>query len=330
MPAWAWFCVALAATWIGTALARRYALRRNLLDQPGERRNHVVATPRGGGIAMVLVLLALLSGLAATRPPEAIPLLLAVVSIALVGGIGWWDDHRPLSVAARLAVHLMAAGCIGLAGWFAGWTPWACMLGMGLAAVLINFWNFMDGIDGIAASQAMLVALFGARLLAGDPWQLACLVLAGASSGFLAWNFPKARIFMGDVGSGVLGLALAWVWTRATVHAPADGLLLGFALGPFLVDAGMTLLRRLWRRERWWEAHSTHAYQLLARRWGSHARVTVLYAGLTCLGCLLALAIRDVKIPFIFSALAAWYIALVIMWRMSRIPAMDNAPRSSQ
>lgn len=330
MPAWAWFCVALAATWIGTALARRYALRRNLLDQPGERRNHVVATPRGGGIAMVLVLLALLSVLAAMRAQEAVPLLLAVVSITLVGGIGWWDDHRPLSVAARLAVHFMAAGCIGLAGWFSDWTPWACMLGMGLALVLINFWNFMDGIDGIAASQAMLVALFGAVLLAGDPWQLACLVLAGASSGFLAWNFPKARIFMGDVGSGVLGLVLAWVWTRATVHAPANGLLAGFALGPFLVDAGMTLLRRVWRRERWWEAHSTHTYQLLARRWGSHARVTVLYAGLTCLGCLLALAIRDVKIPFIFSALAAWYIALVIMWRMSRIPAMDKAPRSSQ
>lgn len=326
---WAWFCVALAATWIGTALARRYALRRNLLDQPGERRNHVVATPRGGGIAMVLVMLMLLVALAAPHASDAVSLLLAALSIALVGGVGWWDDHHPLPVVVRLAVHLLAAACIGLAGWSAGWGVSTSLLGMALAAILINFWNFMDGIDGLAASQAMLVALCGAMFLTGA-WQGVCLVLAGASLGFLAWNFPKARIFMGDVGSGVLGLALAWLWTRAAAENIVQAWLLLFALAPFLVDAGMTLLRRIWRRERWWEAHSTHTYQLLARRWGSHVLVTMGYAGLTSLGCLVALALRDVIISFILAALAAWYIALVIMWWMSRTSATDKAAHRSR
>ena len=105
MPDWAWGVAALLATIIGTGLARRYALRRQLLDQPGGRRNHLVATPRGGGIAMLLVLLIVVTALAWLYPADAAVMGLLGVSLFLVGGIGWWDDHRPLSVGLRLGTH---------------------------------------------------------------------------------------------------------------------------------------------------------------------------------------------------------------------------------
>lgn len=323
MAAWGWFCVALLATWMGTALARRYALRRQLMDLPGERRNHAVATPRGGGVAMVLVLVVALLALSALEPRQARALLPAALSVVLVGAVGWWDDHRPLPVSLRLLVHLAAAACIGVAGWLSGWPLWITWVGAGLALVLVNFWNFMDGIDGIAASQALLVAVSAACLSTGA-WQLASISLAGAALGFMAWNFPKARIFMGDAGSGVLGLAVAWLWIATGAMRPSNAALLLFPMGPFLMDAGATLAMRMLRRERWWEGHSSHTYQLLARRLGSHVPVTVAYALVTFAGMAAIPMLVAMKFSFILAALAAWYTALGILWGLSRMIAMDR------
>ena len=331
MPDWAWGVAAMLATFVGTGLARRYALRKQLLDQPGERRNHLTATPRGGGIAMLVVLLVVIILLAAVFPSEAMPMALMGISLALVGGVGWWDDHRPLSVGFRLGAHGVAALCLFIAGMLEGWPLWLSLLSAIAAMVLINIWNFMDGIDGIAASQAALIALV-IGLLATGAGQVFAFALMGAALGFLVWNFPKARIFMGDVGSGVLGIAVAWGWASTAAIDPMFGLVLLFPLAPFLVDAGFTLARRVLRGERWWQAHSSHSYQLLARRLGQHVPVTIGYLVATAIGAMVAwwLVSKDVKITFIWLALAAWYIALVIIWRVIRTPAMDKANRSKE
>ena len=330
MPNWAWGIAAMLATIIGTGLARRYALRKALLDQPGERRNHVVATPRGGGIAMLVVLLAATGFLALRYPADAVVMGLLALSMFLVGGIGWWDDHRPLSVRLRLGTHALASACLLAAGLLQGWPVWVSLLGALAALALINIWNFMDGIDGIAASQAMVVAVV-IGLWTVAPWAPFSFALAGAALGFLCWNFPRARIFMGDVGSGILGIALAWGWMALAAQDGRLAWLLLFPLGPFLTDAGLTLARRILRGERWWQAHSSHSYQLLARRLGAHVPVTTGYFAVSVIGAGIAFGCRQAQVTtaFILPALLAWYMALVIIWRAVRSPAaMDKVDRS--
>jgi len=271
-----WLGVLTAAAAAGTWLARRYALRTNLLDQPGERRSHSAATPRGGGIAIVGVLVAAALYLMLRQPAMDAMWFAFLPGLLIVAGIGWWDDHRPLSPWLRLAVQAVAALALaGGAGWQSGqWLP--ALLAFGAAMVLVNVWNFMDGINGLAASQAALAAVAYAGLLAGSGYWLALALLAGCL-GFLPFNFPKARIFLGDVGSGALGYALAALLTAAFLGLPAASApLLLLPLCAFLVDAGFTLLGRMLRGEPWWTPHVGHLYQMAARRFG-HGAVTVIY-----------------------------------------------------
>ena len=271
-----WLGLLTAAAAAGTWLARHYALRANLLDQPGDRRSHSTATPRGGGIAIVGVLVAATLYLMLRQPAMDAIWLAFLPGLLIVAGIGWWDDHRPLSPWLRLAVQTVAALALaGGAGWQSGqWLP--AVLAFAAAMVLVNVWNFMDGINGLAVSQAGLVAVAYAGMLAGNGHWLALALLAGCL-GFLPFNFPKARIFLGDVGSGALGYALAALLTAAFLGLPATRApLLLLPLCAFLVDAGFTLLGRMLRGEPWWTPHVGHLYQIAARRFG-HAAVTVIY-----------------------------------------------------
>jgi Fuc2NAc and GlcNAc transferase len=268
-----------------TALVRRLAVAHGFLDIPNERSSHSCATPRGGGMAIVVTATAAVLVLAAQG---SVPRDLCM---ALVGGgiavavVGFVDDRFAVPAGVRLAVHLLAAAWAVY--WLGGLTAvrlgdhiaplgW---LGRALAVLgivwVLNLFNFMDGIDGIAASEAVFVACAGALLsAAGSGVTGAAGVFAGACAGFLLWNWPPAKIFLGDVGSGYLGYAiavLALAATRADSAAVCVWLILG---GVFFVDATVTLLRRLLRGERVYEAHRSHAYQWLARRWGSHAKVT--------------------------------------------------------
>jgi UDP-N-acetylmuramyl pentapeptide phosphotransferase/UDP-N-acetylglucosamine-1-phosphate transferase len=261
---------------------RRYALRRALLDQPGQRRSHVLPTPRGGGAAIAL-LLAVAAGLLAWLADgrEAHALAAFALGVVLVGTVGAMDDHRPLSARARLLVHLLAAAGVVLALWGPPATP----VGAGIAllallwiAGLTNAWNFMDGINGLAAGQGVVVGLALLWLLAPTPWALLAGVLAAGCLGFLPWNLPRARIFLGDVGSGVLGFAAACLlllaWDRGALGLPGV-LLLASGIG---VDAGLTLARRVLGRRRWWQGHREHLYQWLVRSGHPHARVAAGYA----------------------------------------------------
>ncbi|MCD9030297.1 lipopolysaccharide biosynthesis protein [Luteimonas sp. Y-2-2-4F] len=327
MPDLLAICAAVAvATAALTWLARRYALWRRLLDEPGERRSHVVATPRGGGIAIVLALLPLLGWLA-LAPAAAAPggyWLGVCAGTGLVAFIGWWDDHRPLSARRRFAVHLAAGALLGAAVIASGGHWLAAAVAFALAVGLLNVWNFMDGINGLAASQAAIAAAVCGGLAADPDLRIAAWALAAACCGFLPFNFPRARIFLGDVGSGALGYLLAALLARGLLGggevygaaaAPVWLLLLSAPLGAFCVDASLTLLRRMLRGEAWWRPHVQHAYQAWARRIG-HTRTTFAYAAWSVSGGLVAIALYRLGFPFRFMMLVivAWQVTGGLLW----------------
>jgi UDP-N-acetylmuramyl pentapeptide phosphotransferase/UDP-N-acetylglucosamine-1-phosphate transferase len=305
------FAIGLAGTW----LARGYALRHALIDQPGERRSHDTPTPRGGGIAIVVALLVALAWLALADPARALLHLAIGTGQLLVAGIGWIDDHRPLSPWLRLSTHGVAAALLSWATILAGGGPVVAALAFVLALALVNIWNFMDGIDGLAASQAGLVALGYALYAGSGPVAWLGLALLAACAGFLPFNLPRARIFLGDVGSGALGFALAALLSMSLLatdwhHAPV----LLLPLGAFVVDATLTLGTRMVRGERWWMPHTQHAYQRWTRRNGRHGMATAAYAGWTLLAVAAMLAVRSQSIAVIMGVVGAMYLLACAAW----------------
>ena len=271
-----------------TSAARRFAVSRGMLDIPNERSSHARATPRGGGIAIVITTLGMFLALALLgRLPLRLFLALSVggAAIALVGFL---DDRHRLAARTRLAVHLLAAvwAVVWVKGLgvvqvdthlvYLGWAGTALSV-LGVVWV-VNLFNFMDGIDGIATGEALFVAAAGALLaLSGGAGGVAASgwVFAWACAGFLCWNWPPARVFLGDVGSGYLGYVVI-VLALADAEARPVAIWQWFILGAlFFADSTLTLLRRLFRGDRVYEAHRQHAYQRLARRWGRHLPVTV-------------------------------------------------------
>lgn len=291
MTGWWLIVVVLLGSFILTGLIRRLALRVALLDIPNQRSSHITPTPRGGGLAIVGAFWLGGLGLAAIFPPGSAGFAGTLLFTSLlVAGIGLWDDLRQLSAKQRILVHFLAAvllvwglGRDGLGGLASGhlW-PWRLLGGLLLVLVVVwvlNLFNFMDGIDGLAGGEAVFVSAGGALLLSlggGSSEMALLLLLAAACLGFLVWNWPPARIFMGDVGSGFLGFVLAGLALRTSVFSDDLPLAAWLILsGVFLVDATFTLLRRMLRREKWYNAHRSHAYQHAALRYGRHRPVTM-------------------------------------------------------
>ena len=297
----------------GTYLALLYARSRGLVDAPGERRSHATPTPRGGGIGIVVACLVMLLAIAADDA-RALPWALIAMGLLLVAGIGWWDDHRPLHAWPRLLVHAIAAALLGWACWLQGASPLAAIGGSLLALGLINAWNFMDGIDGLAASQAMLCGLGLAWVLSG-PWAALGVAIAGACLGFLPFNLPRANVFLGDVGSGALGYVIAVLLAAGFAETPFAGwAILLLAPMAMLVDTSLTLCWRVQRGERWWHAHVQHLFQRSSRRHG-HARVTLAYAlwTLGAIGLMLVLTGQPAVLALVTSIAA--FIAGGLVWR---------------
>jgi Fuc2NAc and GlcNAc transferase len=319
MTRWYWLGPLLTAVgveaWLMTGVVRRHALVKGVLDMPGARSSHTVPIPRGGGLAVVA---AFGTGIAFLMVMGDLPFSTggALLGAGLaVAAVGFADDVHELPVHWRLCVHLAAAvwawALVGrdvewaalTGGLLPSWLgPVVVVLGL---VWLLNLFNFMDGIDGIAAVQTVCACVGGALLAAcagvADGWVVP-LVLAAAVGGFLVWNWPPARIFLGDVGSGFLGLTVGLMALDAARSQPK--LLWGWAvlLAVFVSDASMTLLRRALRGERVYVAHRNHAYQRLARRWGDHRPVTVL-VGVIDLLWLLPLALATVRWPAAAAAL---------------------------
>lgn len=322
IPVLPWLAAVVAMAAAGAWLARRHALRRGLLDQPGERRSHLVPTPRGGGIGIALAWALSLVVLASVGVLPG-PLAFAAVSgIVLVGGAGYADDHRPLSPWWRLAAHVVAglALAAGLAA--SGAAPWLVLLAVAGVPVMVNVWNFMDGIDGLAASQAAIAALAFALLGASPAAALPALALAAACLGFLPFNFPRARIFLGDVGSGALGFALAALASLVLLGAGPAGSdpgmlpLVFITVSAFLIDAALTLGGRIVRREQWWTAHVAHAYQALAARLGSHVPVTLAYGAWTIIAASVACVATGQGTAARMAAAGGCAVVGILAWRI--------------
>lgn len=277
-----------------TGVARTYALRHEVVDRPTARSSHNTPTPRGGGIAILVAsALGMAIGVAArlTETNDAFTLGLGML---LLGVVGWIDDRRGLKVRTRLIVHIGVAIWTlhmfgGLPALRMGTTSMeAGRLGYLIGAVgivwSINLFNFMDGIDGLAGSQAIIIFGSAALLLSGYGVQsLATIsaVVAAASAGFLVWNWPPAKMFLGDVGSGPIGYLAAGLAIASENRGSVPLLVFGIIACVLISDTTVTLARRFTRGERLGDAHRHHAYQRLAQAWGSHRRVTVLAAILT-------------------------------------------------
>ena len=318
-PLIAWMLLHFVLAAVCTWLARRYALQRKLVDQPGDRRSHSVATPRGGGISIVIAVLLGIGWMLVQWPDQHLLLSCLAIGLVLVAGIGWVDDHRPLTPWLRLAVQGVAALVLAWGFHRAYGSILPAVVAFVLAMVLVNIWNFMDGIDGLATSQAALVA-GGLALLTGGNGLLgwSAAGLAAACLGFLPFNFPKARIFLGDVGSGALGYLLAALLAMAYASTQVAWPLLLLPLAAFLVDAGFTLAVRMMKGERWWTPHVTHAYQVWARREAGHVKVSMAYAAFTVVGVILMLT--GISWSWFTAAWMGllWYVFTFLSWARLR------------
>ena len=296
----------LAVAWI-----RRVAIQRAILDHPNERSSHSVPTPRGGGlaIAVFVIVVAIVYGIVNGFTRGNVAYIISGTILAL---LGWQDDVRTLSAKIRFPIQFLA---IVIAMWGMGWFGMVTIplfgvwdlgwLGIPVTFVwilgLINAYNFMDGIDGLAGGVALAAALgwmalsstFGGSEFGGRENPLTfwlALSVAAASLGFLGHNWPPARIFMGDVGSTFLGFTFA-VLPLTAGHRGGDALMFGTAiLWTFIMDAGLAFLRRLARRENVFAAHRTHLYQRLAASGVKPVVVSSLFIALTLLGAGLSLA----------------------------------------
>jgi UDP-N-acetylmuramyl pentapeptide phosphotransferase/UDP-N-acetylglucosamine-1-phosphate transferase len=280
----------------GTAFLRSYARRRNLFDTPNQRSSHSVPTPRLGGVAIASAAVGawvalLAAGLLPARAAGA-----AMAGGLVIVVVGLIDDLRTLAPAAKLAGQVMAVGVA-----IAVWDPVTVRSLLPLSALAlfmllyINFFNFMDGSDGLAAgvavcSAAGLAVVAGAGNGAAMSW--GALAVAAAAAGFLVHNFPPASIFMGDAGSLFLGFALAF--EAVVVSDSGIGALPPIlVLTPFLFDAGYTLILRLLDGEAVWQAHRRHIYQRLLKTGASHAAVAFCYWAWTLLSTALAIALTQ-------------------------------------
>jgi UDP-N-acetylmuramyl pentapeptide phosphotransferase/UDP-N-acetylglucosamine-1-phosphate transferase len=328
---------------VGAWAWRGLALRMGWVDQPDARRLHVQPTPRGGGIGVLLALAMAIPPLLGTGSPYGAILL----GLLLTAGGGLLDDLRPLRAVPKLL--LQAAGTLPLAwavpldvdvfGFVVGF-----ILSWGLAMALVNAWNFMDGSDGLVASQGLLVGAAAVAIgllapavsaspgLSGQPLLVLGSALAGGCLGFLPMNVPRARVFLGDVGSHAIGYAVA---ALALLAASADMDLQGVVaevphLGvgdvriadallwlpgsAVVIDTSLTLVGRMLRGERFWLGHREHLYQRAIAAGASHLRVAAAYAGWTLAASALALALLDQPATVAATAAAAVYAAGILIY----------------
>jgi UDP-N-acetylmuramyl pentapeptide phosphotransferase/UDP-N-acetylglucosamine-1-phosphate transferase len=289
-----------------------------ILDQPNERSLHDRPMPRGGGVAIIIAII--VCGVAANFIYPVRDLIVIVSGMFVVAIVSFLDDRYSVPPLYRLAAHAVAAAAILYGGFLLQeleipgirWR-WPDTVGAVFSLLFVvwmtNLYNFMDGMDGFAGGMAMFG--FGAFAVMGwmvghDTFFLLSLIIATASAGFLIFNFPPARIFMGDIGSSTLGLLAATLslWGVRDGVFPFWIVLLVFS--PFIVDATVTLARRLFRGERVWQAHKSHYYQKLVQAGWGHRRTVLLEYGIM-LGCVMTAVWSAQAAPLAqIAVIAAW------------------------
>lgn len=300
-----WFAVAYVAAAVATTWLVGWAASLGVIDRPNARSSHTRATPRGGGLAIVAVTAwaAIIAGV--LHANARLSLAAVLVPALAIATVSWLDDLHTLPNRVRFGVHLAAAAAavallgpiqavvlgsfgqldLGIAAW-----PLTLLWIVGMT----NAFNFMDGIDGIAGITAAVAggAVAAASGLLGlEPLALVSLAFAAASAGFLACNWPPARIFMGDVGSAFCGFMIAVLPLAGGAEAAASLVpIAAVTMWPFIFDTAFTLCRRLSRGENVFQAHRSHLYQRLVIAGWSHRAVSSLYGGLSAMAAVIAVA----------------------------------------
>jgi UDP-N-acetylmuramyl pentapeptide phosphotransferase/UDP-N-acetylglucosamine-1-phosphate transferase len=311
------FIVSAAAV----ALTLFYTRRAGLIDIPNHRSSHTVPTPRGGGVALVASVL-VVAGYELAHGEQPRPLLASLaVALLLLALVGWLDDRGSMPVAFRLPVHLACGLAVAMlvndlaplpfpmnAVWLLWWVFWT--------VASINIVNFMDGIDGMVACQGIIYGVFLVAILpSGSSGSRFGLILAAACLGFLLWNWAPAKMFLGDVGSGPLGLFFVIGGALALENAPA--VLVFLPLFPLFFDALITLLLRLREGERLTVAHRSHLYQRLANSGHGHALVTSAYALAAALGAGVAVAARTLSPVPMTLAIVCYCLIIGLAWKLA-------------
>jgi len=283
------FLMVFLACFVLTGGVRRYALWRHSLAMPEFRHGPLEPTPRDGGLAMMLILIALYFELFAKGLLELDTTRGLEWSSFVVLVTGLLRQLIQLSVRTRLALQALAA--FAALNWYRPdlillvfdysfylsgvWMvlPWLALIWF------INLFNFMDGIDGFVGSQAFIMIFGSACLLAlaGEPaWTTTLLLLCAPILGFLAWNWPPAKIFMGEVGAGALALLVSIIGMHLAAETSLNLWSWLILMSCFIVDGAWSLVVRYFNSLDWHRSHRMHAYQILARRWDSHFWVCVL------------------------------------------------------
>lgn len=330
--------VSVAAFAVSLALTHRFCdptSRLHVLDHPNERSLHSRPTPRSGGVA-IFVALSVAVGIWSLGADLNSSLYGLGAGAILVSALSFLDDRKGLSVSVRLPGHLLAAALLVVGGlslsaftlpgivWH--WPEWlGILLSLLFLVWMLNLYNFMDGMDGFAAG--MTVIGFGTFAVLGyqvgnTVFLTLNLIVVAATAGFLFFNFPPARIFMGDTGSSLLGLLVGGL----SIYGVREGVFpLWVALlvfSPFIVDATVTLLRRLGRGERVWQAHKSHYYQRLVQSGWGHKR-TVIYEYVLMLACgLSALLAKQLN--------SQGQVALILFWCLAYPLLMIGVHRMEQ
>lgn len=298
-------CAAVLCLLLKTGLAWRLAT-----DIPNERSLHERPTPRVGGWGMMPVVVLAILLLAPS-------LWLIAVAVAFLAAVSQIDDRRGLPARVRFAAHFIAV--LALIVVYPAPVPWWCLAGLAFLMLwLVNLYNFMDGSDGLAGGMALfgfgayaVAALLGPQPVRDLSW--ACAAVAGAAAGFLLFNFHPARIFLGDAGSiptGFLAGALGyWGWRSGAwpIWFPA------LVFSPFIGDASVTLIRRLLRGEKFWQAHREHYYQRMVRLGAGHAATALTWYLVMFAGIILALWALALSTALQWGIVAGWAVVLVLM-----------------
>ncbi len=319
-----------------TFLLKHYALANHLLDIPNARSSHLIPTPRGGGLAFVMVFICCLPLLYILSLLSNSMLWLLMGACSLVACIGFLDDKYHIPARWRLLIHFLAAGWILF--WSNGYPSITLTMFQIPAAIatlgavfylvwLLNLYNFMDGINGIAGIEAICVSLSGAIfyiLLGYDTLIAPLLLLAASVLGFLFWNFPHAKIFMGDTGSGFLGITLGALSIQAAWVSPSLFVAWLIILGVFIVDATWTLMHRLFRKQRVYEAHRSHTYQIASRAIGKHWPISLSVMVINFVWLL------PIAILVIFQVIHAWFGLLLAYLPLASLAYYFKAGASEQ
>lgn len=315
------------------SLALTYVIKNRLanilqLDIPNDRSSHRIPTPRGGGLSFVIIYLI---GLAIFFDLEAISTSTYIglsIPLIMVGGIGYIDDKGHVPAKWRLLIHFLSASItayILTPFTIPDTPPYYCVIVLILCTIylawLINLFNFMDGIDGIAAAEALTVilAMIIIHISISSYDTVAILIfLAGAVSGFLFFNISPAKIFMGDIGSGSLGIMLGGLTLYSLLSSSEIFIAWNIMMAAFITDATLTLLKRLINREKIFEAHNNHMYQRASRYFNSHMRVTFSVCIINLLWLLpvaLLFTLNQISAPIAILVAYAPLIASFIYWR---------------